>query len=134
IADPGRRLLDLLEWMAAQPFDLLVAGDQPLLPAVESVVVDAHRRWSAAHGATDWSEPKAYHWLHYEDPDPVSRLADGVRRLPPDLSVSTTTGRPSASACRIAACTRGSASCLRDMTGPSWWSSGRSRCGSDGGR
>jgi hypothetical protein len=48
-------------------------------------VVAAHRDWYAAAGGRDWSEPKAYHWLHYEDPDPVARLADGVRRLLPEL-------------------------------------------------
>jgi hypothetical protein len=68
--------------MAGQPFDRLLAGDRPLLREVETVVVDAHRRWYAALGRTDWSKPKAYHWLHYEDPDPVARLADGVKRLP----------------------------------------------------
>jgi hypothetical protein len=68
--------------MAGQPFDRLLFGDRPLLREVETVVVDAHRRWYTSRGGTDWSEPKAYHWLHYEDPDPVARLADGVRRLP----------------------------------------------------
>jgi hypothetical protein len=68
--------------MAAQPFERLLAGDRPLLQAVESVVVDGHRRWYARDGRTGWSEPAAYHWLRYEDPDPVSRLAEGVRRLP----------------------------------------------------
>jgi hypothetical protein len=68
--------------MAAQPFDRLLAGDRPLLREVESVVVDAHRRWYATQGRADWSEPKAYRWLRYEDPEPVARLADGVRRLP----------------------------------------------------
>jgi hypothetical protein len=68
--------------MATQPFERLLEGREPLLPAVERLVVKAHRRWYEAWGATDWSEPKAYRWLRYEDPDPVARLADGVRRLP----------------------------------------------------
>jgi hypothetical protein len=73
--------LGLLAWMAEQPFERLLEGDPPLLREVEAIVVAAHRDWYAASGRRDWSEPKAYHWLHYEDPDPVARLADGVRRL-----------------------------------------------------
>jgi len=53
---------------------------------VEAIVVAAHRDWYEASGGTVWTEPKAYHWLHYEDPDPVARLADGVRRLAPELA------------------------------------------------
>ena len=68
--------------MSTRPFESLLAGDHPLLPAVEALVVDAHRRWYAASGRPGWSEPKAYHWLRYEDPDPVARLTEGVRRLP----------------------------------------------------
>jgi hypothetical protein len=67
--------------MARQPFDRLLEGDPPLLPAVEAIVVAAHRDWYEAAGETDWTKPKAYHWLHYEDPDPVARLAEGIRRL-----------------------------------------------------
>ena len=76
--------------MAAQPFDRLLEGNPSLLRRVERMVVDAHRRWSESDGLDDWSEPKAYRWLRYEDPDPVDRLADGLRRLgatvelPPD--------------------------------------------------
>jgi hypothetical protein len=73
--------LGLLAWMAEQPFERLLEGDPPLLRSVETVVVAAHRDWYAATGRSDWSEPKAYHWLRYEDPDPVGRLADAVRRL-----------------------------------------------------
>jgi len=72
--------------MARQPFDRLREGDPPLLNAVETIVVAAHCDWYVAGGQADWTEPKAYHWLHYEDPDPVARLADGVRRLGPQLA------------------------------------------------
>ena len=67
--------------MAAQPFGRLLEGDPSLLGRVEVLVVDAHRRWSESSGRRDWSEPKAYQWLRYENPDPVARLADGLRRL-----------------------------------------------------
>jgi hypothetical protein len=67
--------------MAEQPFGRLLEGDPALLPAVEAIVVSAHHEWYAAGGRSDWSEPEAYHWLRYEDPDPVARLADGIRRL-----------------------------------------------------
>ena len=67
--------------MATQPFDRLLEGEPSLLRRVEQLVVDAHRRWSESGGGGNWSEPMAYQWLHYEDPDPVDRLADGLRRL-----------------------------------------------------
>jgi hypothetical protein len=73
--------------MAEQPFERLLEGDPPLLGAVEAIVVAAHRDWYSASGRTDWTEPIAYRWLHYEDPDPVARLADGVRRLGPELAL-----------------------------------------------
>jgi hypothetical protein len=72
--------------MSEQPFERLLEGDPPLLGAVEAIVVAAHRDWYGAGGQTDWTEPKAYHWLRYEDSDPVARLADGVRRLGPELA------------------------------------------------
>ena len=72
--------------MAQQPFERLLDGDPPLLGQVEAIVVAAHRDWYEASGQSDWTEPKAYHWLHYEDPDPVGRLAEGVRRLGPQLA------------------------------------------------
>jgi hypothetical protein len=28
-----------------------------------------------------WTRPIAYHWLRYENSDPVERLRDGVKRL-----------------------------------------------------
>jgi len=72
--------------MARQPFERLLEGNPTLLGEVEAIVVAAHRDRYEASGGTDWTEPKAYHWLHYEDPDPVARLADGVRRLAHELS------------------------------------------------
>jgi hypothetical protein len=72
--------------MSEQPFEWLLEGDPPLLGAVEAIVVAAHRDWYSESGRTDWTEPIAYRWLHYEDPDPVARLADGVRRLRPQLA------------------------------------------------
>ena len=60
--------------MAAQDFAALVAAG--LLRDVEGITVDA---FLAAHPGA--SRPQAYHWLHYEDPDPIARLSDGVRRL-----------------------------------------------------
>jgi hypothetical protein len=71
--------------MAAEPFDVVLQGDPQLLRAVEALVVDMHHRWYESSGRSDWSEPKAYHWLRYEDPDPVGRLIDGVRRLSPGV-------------------------------------------------
>jgi hypothetical protein len=60
--------------MAGQDFASLDRAG--LLRDVEQITVQAYL---AAHlGA---SRPDAYRWLHYEDPEPVARLADGVRRL-----------------------------------------------------
>ena len=73
--------------MAAQPFERLLEGDPSLLRRVERVLVDAHRRWSESRGRRDWSEPQAYQWLRYEDPDPVARLAEGVRRLGHEVEI-----------------------------------------------
>ena len=67
--------------MAEQPFERLLEGDPALLRSVEAIVVEAHHNWYSAGGRLDWSLPKAYRWLQFEDPDPVARLADGVRRL-----------------------------------------------------
>ena len=66
--------------MATQDFDLLTAGDPSLLLQVELIIIDSHRRLYEAEGKP-WSEPIAYHWLRYEDPMPVTRLAEGLRRL-----------------------------------------------------
>jgi hypothetical protein len=66
--------------MATQDFLLLTAGDPSLLRQVELIIIDSHRRLYAAEGKP-WSEPIAYHWLRYEDPMPVTRLAEGLRSL-----------------------------------------------------
>jgi hypothetical protein len=66
--------------MAQQDFSELATGWPSLLRLVELIVLDSHRRLYQTKGRP-WSEPIAYHWLHYEDPMPVVRLADGVRRL-----------------------------------------------------
>jgi hypothetical protein len=64
--------------MAGQDFAILV--DSGLLGEVEAIVVEGHRALWKSEGRP-WSRPVAYHWLHYEDPAPVARLIDGVRRL-----------------------------------------------------
>lgn len=66
--------------MATQDFESLTAGEPSLLRQVELIVIDSHRRLHQAQGKP-WSEPNAYHWLRYEDPMPVTRLAEGLRRL-----------------------------------------------------
>jgi hypothetical protein len=66
--------------MATQDFVLLTAGDPSLLRQVELIIIDSHRRLYAAEGKP-WSEPIAYHWLRYEDPMPVTRLAEGLHSL-----------------------------------------------------
>ncbi len=66
--------------MATQEFALLAAGDPSLLRQVELIIIDSHRRLYGAQGKA-WSEPVAYHWLRYEDPMPVTRLAEGLRSL-----------------------------------------------------
>lgn len=64
--------------MAAQDFAELVKSR--LLTDVEDIVIDAHKRLYETEGLK-WSRPIAYHWLRYENPDPVERLKDGVNRL-----------------------------------------------------
>jgi len=66
--------------MATQPFSEIAAGDPSLLEEVERIVLDTHRRHFEKQGKP-WSRPLAYHWLRYEDPMPVERLLEGVRRL-----------------------------------------------------
>jgi hypothetical protein len=64
--------------MAGQDFRVLV--DSGLLGEVEAIVIEGHRALSESEGRP-WSRPAAYHWLRYEDPEPVARLVDGVKRL-----------------------------------------------------
>ncbi len=66
--------------MATQDFVLLTAGDPSLLRQVELIIIDSHRRLYAAEGKP-WSEPIAYQWLRYEDPMPLTRLAEGLHSL-----------------------------------------------------
>jgi hypothetical protein len=60
--------------MERADFSLVV--DSGLLKDVEEIVVGAYL---AAHPGA--SRPDAYRWLRYEDPEPLARLAEGVRRL-----------------------------------------------------
>jgi hypothetical protein len=64
--------------MAGQDFQLLV--ESGLLSQVEQIVVAGHRTLHESKGLA-WSPPIAYRWLRYEDPAPVARLAEGVKRL-----------------------------------------------------
>jgi hypothetical protein len=64
--------------MADQDFAELVRSR--LLTDVEDVVVEAHKKLYESEGL-EWTRPIAYHWLRYENSDPVERLADGVKRL-----------------------------------------------------
>jgi hypothetical protein len=66
--------------MVLQDFSEMAAGDPSLMRQVELIVVDGHRRLYVAKGKP-WSEPIAYRWLRYEGPQPLARLADGLRRL-----------------------------------------------------
>jgi hypothetical protein len=66
--------------MGTQQFESLTAGEPSLLRQVELIVIDSHRRLYEAQGKP-WSEPIAYHWLRYEDPMPVTRLAQGLQEL-----------------------------------------------------
>ena len=64
--------------MSEQQFTALV--ETGVLREVEEIVLTAHRGLYQKEGRP-WSRPGAYHWLRYEDPAPVDKLADGVRRL-----------------------------------------------------
>ncbi|HYS97614.1 MAG TPA: hypothetical protein VEM94_04380 [Candidatus Dormibacteraeota bacterium] len=64
--------------MSGQEFAALVKTG--LLRDVEEIVVAAHRSINEKEGS-HWSRAAAYRWLRYEDPAPVERLAEGVRRL-----------------------------------------------------
>ena len=64
--------------MGRQDFQLLV--ESGLLSQVEQIVVEGHRKFHESKGIA-WSPPLAYRWLHYEDPEPVARLAEGAKKL-----------------------------------------------------
>jgi hypothetical protein len=66
--------------MVRQDFSTMSAGEPSLLRRVEGIVVESHRRLYKLQGRP-WSRPIAYHWLRYEDPLPVARLLEGVKRL-----------------------------------------------------
>ncbi len=59
-------------------FERLV--DSGLLADVERIVVEAHAA-AFKQAGRKWTPSDAYRWLRYEDPKPVTRLRDGVRRL-----------------------------------------------------
>ena len=64
--------------MARQDFQLLI--DSGLLKQVEQIVVGGHSKLYESKGL-EWSPSVAYRWLRYEDPEPVARLAEGVKKL-----------------------------------------------------
>ncbi|MGH7762878.1 MAG: hypothetical protein ACREOM_00475 [Candidatus Dormibacteraceae bacterium] len=64
--------------MDGQDFSELVGSG--LIDQVERIVVEGHRLLYDSEGRA-WSRAVAYRWLRYEDPRPVARLADGVRKL-----------------------------------------------------
>jgi hypothetical protein len=66
--------------MARQDFAQISAGEPSLLRQAEEIVIESHRRLYEVQGRA-WSKPIAYRWLRFEDPMPVARLADGVKKL-----------------------------------------------------
>jgi len=76
IDTPATRLRRLIEALARHDFEAVA----PLLPAVEEAVLKAHRDLYEREGRR-WSRPTAYHWLRYEDPEPLARLREGVEKL-----------------------------------------------------
>jgi hypothetical protein len=66
--------------MVRQDFGTMAAGDPGLVHIVEAIVVEAHRQLYVLQGRP-WSRPIAYRWLRYEDPLPVARLLEGVKKL-----------------------------------------------------
>jgi len=58
----------------------MAAGDPGLVHIVEAIVVEAHRQLYVLQ-CRPWSQPLAYRWLRYEDPLPVARLLEGVKKL-----------------------------------------------------
>jgi hypothetical protein len=68
--------------MAQQDFTSISAGEPSLLRQVEEIVVESHRRLYETQGhAEPWSRPIAYRWLRFEDPEPVTRLREGLKEL-----------------------------------------------------
>jgi hypothetical protein len=66
--------------MARQDFARVTAGEPSLLRQVEEIVIESHRELYEQQGQA-WSKPIAYRWLRFEDPSPVARLIEGVRKL-----------------------------------------------------
>jgi hypothetical protein len=66
--------------MAQRDFGTVSAGEPSLLRQVEQIVIESHRRLYERQGRP-WSKPIAYRWLRFEDPMPVARLSDGVKKL-----------------------------------------------------
>jgi len=66
--------------MARQDFATISAGEPSILRQAEEIVIESHRRLSERQGR-EWSKSVAYRWLRFEDPMPVARLQDGLRRL-----------------------------------------------------
>lgn len=64
--------------MRAQPFES-VSSD--LLTGVERLVVEEHRVLFGEVLGQAWSRPRAYHWIRYEDPDPIGQLILATERL-----------------------------------------------------
>ena len=78
--DPGASLQRLLGWMVRQDFAKISAGEPSLLRQVEEIVIESHRQLFEGQGR-EWSKPIAYRWLRFEDPTPVARLQEGVKKL-----------------------------------------------------
>ena len=66
--------------MAAQDFTRVSAGEPSLLRQTEEIVIESHRGLHEKEGKS-WSKPVAYRWLRFEDPMPVARLLEGVKKL-----------------------------------------------------
>ena len=64
--------------MRAQPFESL---PRALLEGVEGIVVEEHRVLFGEVLGEAWSRPRAYHWIRYEDPDPIGQLILATERL-----------------------------------------------------